>query len=362
VTDWLPEHQRHLLYTLAHVDSVIEQLSGVLDDFWPLEFENLVKDGRDHVLVEKILPVPEAVPRLASDALNQMRSAIEHALYAEVEHLIGRTLDSEEAKGIEMPVKTDEPALAEWARHKRRKTLPVLHLSGELGGRIAELQPYDDDSHPLRLMAEHTNLSKHRMPAVAAVRLGAVVPDYSVPGLWIADEYEDDSPLSVGDVLASVPAGVQVPMSVWPKIGIRRPHTGGWMVLMHELRIAEEWVRTEAIPRLIVGTTSVDPISPHLDISRGYEEFDDAIAAAQSIPAAERQQLRIMGKGVREDLPGVFAQKLPEASREVVDELVAGLSDAAAVEIIRRYMRVRDNRGELHAIAYLRRLVSADGR
>lgn len=61
-----------------------------------------------------------------------------------------------------MPVKKDEPALAEGVRQKRRRTLPVLHLSGVVGARIADLQPYDDENHPLRLLAEHTNLSKHR--------------------------------------------------------------------------------------------------------------------------------------------------------------------------------------------------------
>lgn len=358
MNDWLPEHQRHLLYTLAHVDAVIEKLGEVIDDFLapePMKLENRVQDGLAVVLLGESSPLPEAVPRLASDAFNQMRSAVEHALYAEVEHLVGRKLDSEEAKGIEMPVKTDEPALAEWAGQKRRKTLPVLHLSGALGGRIADLQPYDDDSHPLRVLAEHTNLSKHRMPAAAALRLGAIVPDFHVPGLVIAGEYQDDSPLSVGDVLASVPVGVQVPMSIWPKIGIRRPHTGGWMVLMHELRTLEEWVRTEAIPRIILGTTSVDPIPPHLDISRGYEEYADALAAARPLSAAERQQLGVMAKGVRQDLPGIFEQKLPDVLREVVDAFVAGLPDAAAVELIRRYKRVRDGRGERSAVEYLRR-------
>jgi hypothetical protein len=33
VNDWLPEHQRHLLYTFAHIDSVIDQLGNVLHDF-----------------------------------------------------------------------------------------------------------------------------------------------------------------------------------------------------------------------------------------------------------------------------------------------------------------------------------------
>lgn len=364
MNDWLPEHQRHLLYTFAHIDSVIDQLGNVLHDFLqagPLDFENRLTDEREEVLIRAIAPIPESVPRLASDALNQMRSAVEHALFAEVEHLTGRKLEPEEAQAIEMPVTKEPKALADWFRHRRRRTLPVIQSSGVLGGRIAVLQPHeaaDEQSHLLKVLAEHTNLSKHRMPAVAAVRLGTIVPDYPVPGLVIAGEYEDDSPLDVGDVLLSVPAGVRVPMNIWPKLGIRRPHTGEWIVLIHELRQLETWVRTEAIPLIIMGTTDVNPIPPHLDITRGYATYADARAEAKTVPAGERHQLRIAGKGVREDLPGVFRQMLPEIPGETVVAFVDGLSDADAVETIKRYMRVRENRGELHAVAYLRRLVS----
>lgn len=192
-----------------------------------------------------------------ADALNQMRSAIEHALFAEACHLTGRNLTPEEARAIEMPVTKDEKSLSEWFKHRRRRTLPVLQSSGVLGGRIGPLQPWkatDEQSHPLKVLAEYANHSKHRMPAVAAaVRLGTIIPDYVVPDLVIAGKYENDSPLDVGDVLASVPAGVYVPMSIWPKLGIRRPHTGEWIVLMQELREPEAWVRTEAVLLIIIG-------------------------------------------------------------------------------------------------------------
>lgn len=257
------------------------------------------------MLIEAIAPIPESVPRLASDALNQLRSALEHALFAEVVQLTGRELTQEEAQAIEMPVAKDPKALVDWFKHRRRRTLPVLQESGVLGGRVAALQPHeaaDEQSHPLKVLAEYTNHSKHRMPAVAAVRLGTIIPDYVVPGLVIVGEYEDDSPLNVGDVLASVPAGVPVPMSIWPKLGIRRPHTGDWMVLMQELGQLEAWVRTEALPLIILGTTEVDPIPTHLDLTRGYATYGEARAEAKGIPAVERHQLRIKGQGLRDDL------------------------------------------------------------
>ena len=33
MNDWLPEHQRHVLFTLAHIDSVLEQLASTLYDY-----------------------------------------------------------------------------------------------------------------------------------------------------------------------------------------------------------------------------------------------------------------------------------------------------------------------------------------
>lgn len=79
----------------------------------------------------------EAVPRLAADALNQMRGAIEHALFAEVEQMAGRKLEPSEAQDIEMPVKTDSEGLAQWFKAKapcacRR---PVSGRRASLGAR-----------------------------------------------------------------------------------------------------------------------------------------------------------------------------------------------------------------------------------
>lgn len=257
MSNWLPSHQSHMLYTIAHADGLIERMGDALYSYLQVghfELEARILGGREEVVVRSLSPMPEAVPRLASDALNQLRSAMEHALYAEVEHLMGRPLDSSEAQAIEMPVKMSPVALKDWFNHKRLRTLPVLQASGVLGRRIEVLQPYqgeDSQTHPLKVLAEHTNLSKHRMPAVAAVRLGTIVPKFPFPGLVISG---DDTALEVGDVLASLPAGRHIPMDIWPKIGIRRPHTGAWMILVQELLELEAWVRTEALPLIIMGT------------------------------------------------------------------------------------------------------------
>lgn len=364
VNDWLPPHQQHLLYTLAHADTLIETVGSILLDYVaasPLGLDNRVRDGREDVLVGSMAPIPQSVPRQAADVINQLRSALEHAISAEVEHLMGRPLEPAEEQAIEMPVPKSHPGLSEWFRHKRRRSLPVLHADGVLGQRIASLQPpfgtEEDQIHPLRVLAEHSNLSKHRKPAEYALRLGKVIPDYIVPGLRIVGEYPADRPLRTEDVLASVPAGTRVPLDIWPTVAIRRPHTREWIVLTHELRALESWVRTVALPTLIAGTSDVEPIPPHLDISKGYADYADALSNAQVMPAAERLGLRLAGTGLRDQLPAIFRQAVPEISHQVVEEYVSKLSDAAAVEVLERYMRVRHGRGESHAIGYLRRLL-----
>ena len=114
-------------------------------------------------------------------------------------------------------------------------------------------------------------------------------------------------------------------------------------------------MRTQAFPLIIQGTTDVDPIPPHLDISVAYADYVDALAAAQCTPAAERHLLRHQGQEARRDLPEVFRQKLPDVPPETVEAFVSPLSEADSAAIFQRYLRVRENRGERSAIGYLRR-------
>jgi len=366
VNDWLPAHQDHLLYTLAHADESIEKACSVIYDYVradPLRLEGRIREGREQVILSSIAPIPQSVPRDAANAINELRNALEHALSSEVEHLMGRSLELAEAKAIEMPIPKGSAELARWFKDKRRGTLTVLHADGTLGKRIAELQPpfgTDEDAvHPLRVLTEHSNLSKHRKPAEYALRLGRIVPDFDVDGLEAA-VYADDTPMRAGDVLASVPRGTNLPMDIWPHVGIRRPHTGKWVVLSRELLMLEAWVRTVALPVLIVGTSDVEPIPPHLDTSRAYGTHLEALSSAQPVPAAERLGLRLAGSVLREQLPYFFKLALPDTPAAEVDQFVANLSDTRALEILQRFTNISQRgRGEKSAIIYLRRLFEA---
>lgn len=364
MSHWLPPHQQHLLYTFAHIDAVIDQVSRVIFEYVKGEvfgFVNEARDGVDHLTLASIAPIPEAVPRLTADAINQMRSAIEHALFAEVEFQMGRPLNSAEAQLVEMPAKKDNDKLLLWMQDKRRRTLTVLHEDSVLGKRIELLQPYhqvDQETHPLRVLSEHSNLSKHRMPAVAAARVGRVMPEQKADGFTSRPAYEDDEVVTVGDVLSSAPIGNPVHVSIWPELTIRRPHTGLWEVIIHELRKLEEWTRTVAIPVTVLGTTERTPIHPHLDISAGHESFEASLALARPESAVERAMVRMKARGLRDDLPDVFREQLPDIPQQTVITFLSNQDDAEMIELFDRYWRVRQNRGLDSAIAFLRRKVS----
>ena len=45
-------------------------------------------DGRNHVVVTEIAPLPSALVLYAADALTQLRTPLDHTLYAEIEAAI----------------------------------------------------------------------------------------------------------------------------------------------------------------------------------------------------------------------------------------------------------------------------------
>lgn len=295
---WLPTRHHQVLFTLAQVDDHIWRCLDALYDYVTgdtMELETVSREGRAHVTVKSVAPLPEAAARYAADALTQMRAALEHTLFAEVEYQLKRSLTDKEERFVAMPVYDKPGDFSKWLTDKRRATVTPLREGSKLSARIAELQPFtqnDYQRHPLRLLAEHTNLAKHRTPSVAATRLGVIIPDYAHPELEIHEPGEDQV-LRPGTVLVSAPYTLNVGLSIWPQVSIMRPHTQNWHLLMRELQNIELWVRTVAIPHLILGRHDVDALPPQLDITRGYCDFEDALRHAEPTPAAARADARI---------------------------------------------------------------------
>ncbi|MCZ4096106.1 hypothetical protein [Streptomyces sp. H39-C1] len=349
---WLPDHQLHVVATLAHVDHTIERALRLIHDYTeqgPITFAERVTGDRMEVVVEALAPLPEAVPRLVADALTQLRAALEHTLYAEVAAGLGRPLTEEEARAVELPATTDAGALTKWFRDGRRRRPPLLYVGTPLAQRIERLQPFQlgsPDEHPLRLLAVHTNLAKHRTPAVAATRLGGVYPDDPRSDLTVAlplkprPQPGDGLPLQEGDVLVSAPHGARIPFSVVPTVSLQRPHTGVWAIAAHELELLEEWVRTVAIPVLVTGNDEVSLLPPQLDIAVGHGDLRAELATAGRTAAVARASGRAAAVVGRAGLVEVLAPSAGSHEAETVRIWLDSLGDEAVVERVVRLGRV----------------------
>ncbi|TFD01315.1 hypothetical protein E3T28_07095 [Cryobacterium sinapicolor] len=336
---WLPPHQEHVAYTLAHVDQLIAQVGKLLWGYMDREvftFDTLPHPRGSAVTITKVQPFPEGIARVFADATTQLRAAIEHTIFAEVEHSLGRDLSPEEAQTIEMPARLTEESFTSWLGHSKRKLIPAFAPGAALSTRVSRLQPFHDVDptvHPMRLLAEYTNFAKHRAPAITTVRVGPVMPDRDVPGVQVV-EFDEPVPARVGDVLVHGPRRAKVGVSIYPFIASQRPHTGTWHVLMKELGELADWVRTVAIPTLVTGDATVDPLIPGIDISVGHGSLEDALTGARRETAFVLNQTRVIARGIRGDL----AESLTQTSRgtlslEDAKRWLDGLGDA---EVIRR--------------------------
>jgi hypothetical protein len=340
---WLPRHQEHVAYTLAHVDKLIAQIGELLWAYMDRDVfttSNFPHPRGSAVTITHVQPFPEGIARVFADATTQLRAALEHAIFAEVEHTLGRDLNAQEARLIEMPAMLTEETFVSWLDQPKRKLIAALAEGATVSTRIRRLQPFNSDeptAHPMRLLAEYTNFAKHRAPAITTVRVGPVLLDREVPGVHVV-QFDDPVPARVGDVLVHGPRNVTVGVSIYPLIASQRPHTGTWHVLMNELGDLANWVRVEAIPMLVTGSDAVDPIFPGIDLAVGHESLEDALASASRDTAFTLNQTRVMARGSRDG----FADNLAEVSRgalsrESAKRWLDGLDDA---EVVRRLGQV----------------------
>ncbi|GAA2074027.1 hypothetical protein [Microbacterium hatanonis] len=327
---WLPDHQAHVLYTVAYVDSTIGELGSVLHDYLakdPLKLIPRFTPTHEDVVLAGIDPLPQSVPRLFADALNQSRNMLEHALFAEVAHRAGRSLTEKESKALEIPAAKSPDAFQQWCKHPNRRSLALFGYGAELTNRLDRIQPYqrtDNANHPLRLLVEFTNHAKHREPAVAFTRVGRV--DVGTPS-QAPRSAEHQEVVKIGEVLASAPRGSRVEVSIWPQVMVQRPHTGEWRTLMHEVRHIEDWVRRMALPILIEGRTDLPVVPPHLNIRQGYADVAEAWAAAGTVAAADRNIYRMTAEGLRRSIADMLVDETGEGVRATAEEWLRGQSD-----------------------------------
>ncbi|MGW9717881.1 hypothetical protein [Micrococcus aloeverae] len=186
---WLPDHHLGVAATLAHVDEVIAQVADILFDYQHqpegiIHLREVPMVTHSQLIVVGMAPIPRKVPLLVADAMVALRNAIEHTLFAEIEHRDG-ALDEKAAKVVEMPAAQTYEAFEAWVKGRVKNGPPSLRQGSDLLKRIDGLQPLhrtkDPQNHPMALLALHTNHSKHRAPAITAVRLAAMYREDQMP-------------------------------------------------------------------------------------------------------------------------------------------------------------------------------------
>ena len=319
---WLPDHQLGVAATLSHADELVGQVADVLFAFQTrpdgtFELEEQLAFPNTRTVVTHVVPMPRKVPLLVADALVALRAALEHALFAEVEFRDG-ALDEKAARLVEIPASRKAEDFESWAKGRVKNGPASLHPGSDLVKRIEGLQPFnrkDAENHPLARLVLHTNHAKHRTPAVTAVRIAAMYKEDQMPRSVRSLPPRPEVPLRVGDVIAETPFGTRVPVALFPTIGINRPGTDRWPVLMQELEEISQWVRTQAVPRLVTGTEPPrpEPTDALRDRSRARRRAPRDLGGVDHVSSRPAQAAP--GRGIGADRHGRHARpdgRLPE--------------------------------------------------
>jgi hypothetical protein len=343
---WLPERHLGVAATLSHADELIGQVADLLFAYQTqpggvFGLKEVPAAPFSRTVVDRVAPIPRKVPLLVADALVALRAALEHALFAEVEFLDGSPLDEKAARLVEMPASDTYEKFEEWKKGRAKKGPPSLRAGSELVRRIDGLQPFhrlsDPQVHPLARLVLHTNHAKHRTPAITAVRLAAMYQDDQMPRSMRDLPPRPEEPLRVGDVIAETPIGTQVPATLFPTIGINRPGTDRWPVLMQELDEISHWVRIQAVPRLVTGTEPPEPVLPaRYGIAVGHEDERRAMAAGSTTSAADRHKQRLGAASVRVDLVDTIGQMVGSPSAGTIAAWLAHLTDEEVLDRMSR--------------------------
>lgn len=103
----------------------------------------------------------------------------------------------------------------------------------------------------------------------------------------------DQTPLRVAEVIEETPLGTRVPVTLFPSIGINRPGTDEWPILMHELDEIAQWDRTQVVPQLVnEGNPPESALPTRCEIGIGDVDDRFAIAQGSTVSAAERNKSR----------------------------------------------------------------------
>lgn len=335
---WLPDRHLGVAATLAHADEIIGQLTDVLYNYQRqpggiFRLREELAGPVSRAVVDRVAPLPRKVPLLVADALGALRAALEHVLFVEVKFMEGAPLPEKAAKLIDVPAADSYDDFVEWTKKKAKNSAPAFQAGSEMVRRLEALQPFhlakDPQRHPLSRLVLHTNHAKHRTPAVTAVRLITMYREEEMPRSLRDAPQRPEEPLHVGDVIAEHPVGQRGSITLFPSVGINRPGTDRWPVLMTEIAEIADWVRTQAVPRLITGADPIDPALPaRYSIAVGHEDERRALIDGSLVTSEMRYKDRLGAASARMDIPEWLSQigGAPNASQIALwlDQLTDG--------------------------------------
>ncbi|NMM83091.1 hypothetical protein B2J88_01690 [Rhodococcus sp. SRB_17] len=269
-------------YELARVDDLGWQIFEATLEFSKIgivQFRDDNSEGVRKTYIESIAEVPPIISLMFGEAINHMRSALEHTLFWLVERAAEFSLEEPIAQKVKFPICSKEQSFKDWA--KKVKVVPGLESEGPLVARVRSLQPFADSGtriathngligspsydHPLVLLQAYSNIDKHRrVHTAAAQELGLDLgPDPS----GVPVEYLPPGPYEVGQLVSTGPVGVLTYMDMRPAVMLERPtDNAGWVPPGRELNELHRYVAEVAIPTLLTGL-AIPGLLPQLDLN-----------------------------------------------------------------------------------------------
>lgn len=106
---------------------------------------------------------------------------------------------------------------------------------------------------------------------------------------------------------------------------------------MDELEGISDWVRTQAVPRLVTGKEPPKPDLPtRYDIAVGHVDERSAIAAGSTVSAADRHKQRLAAASVRIDMVETLGQMDASPSARQIAAWLDHLTDGELLERVSR--------------------------
>lgn len=306
--DWLPEQLEPVVARLARVDDAIGEM-GDLAGQWSLDALELRQlrrsDGRYRTVVGAVRPIPPAISLLFSEAIGHLRASLDNVVW----HLVTANrggLDDHAARAVALPIYDDPEKFTKWATSIRKRVPELGEETSLTYERVRALQPFADaaripsvspvlaammgvkveEAHPLLLLQAYSNADKHRAITLTVGRMIATT--------GVAPIFEQDRrfrTMDVGSVVAPDGQwGTPVPIEAQPAVMVERPDP--WSAAVSpatEVEHLRDWVRLEAIPRLVTGANAVGNALPvAIDLGDTGERMRDRLANPSRPSARER--------------------------------------------------------------------------